>query len=311
MRDVTLIIVGLQSDPHVEFFKIALSEFKVKVLDYNQFPKVTTSEDRFYFNDEAYLWNEIAILWRPNLLTIGSLGKFFDTDQEKDYWLDQWNELLNYIMYKVPIERNINHRGISSIASSKLYLPEIGKMFGIRTLNQVVSNDIEVLKSFQSTSDIVYKRLGSFLANSNKPHYTIPIEVPIESFKRQISIAPNLIQERCYGDYEVRMLVIGGQAFEIRIKSDDYEIDWRKLQNQQKIFEYYKSPSDTKEKCIDICAGLGLHMAAIDIIVDDNKQPYILDINPYGQFLFIDALPLDEVSSAVREMVASVCHFGS
>jgi len=103
---------------------------------------------------------------------------------------------------------------------------------------------------------------------------------------------PLIIQEVIPKRYELRVTVIGKSVFFAKINSQDAEVsclDWRKARENIKMESYLPSPK-LKALCLELTHSYGLNYSAIDLIVTPEGEIVFLEINPGGQFIFVEIL---------------------
>jgi len=62
-------------------------------------------------------------------------------------------------------------------------------------------------------------------------------------------------------------------------------------------------PIETERKLLDLVRELGLQYAAIDLIEDENGVLHFLEVNPSGQFLFVEIDTGQQISRAIAELL--------
>ena len=115
--------------------------------------------------------------------------------------------------------------------------------------------------------------------------------------------APSIFQRYIPKAYELRIIVVGGKVFVAQIKSQEGETtktDWRVYNKTKEKIQMVadKLPSNIKQKCLSVVEQLGLRFGCIDMIVTPGGRYVFLEINPNGQWFFIQeatGLPIGEV----------------
>lgn len=116
-----------------------------------------------------------------------------------------------------------------------------------------------------------------------------------ETFDEDISLTPIYLQEYINKKYEVRMTYIDGCFFTVRIDSED-KLDWRRNYRGLK-YEIIDCPPKILKQCIELLNDFQLNYGAFDFIVDENNQWFFLEVNPNGQWLWIEyelQIPISE-----------------
>lgn len=110
-----------------------------------------------------------------------------------------------------------------------------------------------------------------------------------------ISLTPVYFQEYINKQYEVRMTYIDGYFFTVRIDSQD-KLDWRKNYSGLK-YGVIDCPLNISVQCKELLKEFELNYGAFDFIVDKNDRWYFLEVNPNGQWLWLEyelKIPISE-----------------
>lgn len=117
-----------------------------------------------------------------------------------------------------------------------------------------------------------------------------------------ISLTPIYLQKYVEKQYEVRLTIIGNIFYPIKIETID-KIDWRK-DYQNHTYSIIECPSDIKEKCKKLMIEYGLSFGAFDFIVTPKNEWIFLEINPNGQWLWLEkALNLNISKNIVNHLI--------
>ena len=133
-------------------------------------------------------------------------------------------------------------------------------------------------------SAMEYENLGRMI-------YTSPISINHLDMVDSVRATPCLFQERIQKEFEVRSTVVGSKAFSAAIYSQEYpgsREDWRNNPDLYVWFEPYDLPPSTKESIVSLVSDPGLVFGAIDLIVTPDGDHVFLEINPTGQFGFVE-----------------------
>lgn len=115
------------------------------------------------------------------------------------------------------------------------------------------------------------------------------------ALNEDISLTPVYVQEYINKQYEVRMTYIDGCFFPVRIDSED-KLDWRRNYNGLK-YGIIDCPPKISVKCKELLKDFELNYGAFDFIVDENDRWYFLEVNPNGQWLWLEQelkIPISE-----------------
>jgi MvdD pre-ATP grasp domain len=107
-----------------------------------------------------------------------------------------------------------------------------------------------------------------------------------------IRLTPCLFQEYVPKSVELRVTVVGDQVFAAEIDSQANErtrIDWRHY-DVEVPYRAAELPPDVAERCYALTRSYGLNFGAIDLILTPDGRYVFLEINPNGQWLWVQKL---------------------
>lgn len=183
-------------------------------------------------------------------------------------------------------------------AEIKLYQLKVATGLGFEIPATIVTNDPTEARSFyqDQVGSVIYKPLQrSRLIRGDDVSliYSNPVgPQDFESLDR-VLYAPVLLQKYVPKDVEIRATVIGGQVLTVEIHSQDIpesRHDWRRGDTASLRHQAHQLPKDTEAKCVTLVDTLGLAFGAIDLIKTPDGEYVFLEINPNGQWAWIQQL---------------------
>ncbi len=315
-------IFGSLEDPHAQEI-----EQKIRLLGYPCAIISTARKDLkntsfvFLLNDEK---SSIEITQGNITLNTNSIHSawvcqpifsLFSTTEEKfsqelKFWFFTWRESLNGI-YALLEQRGILVNGSISEAvanQNKIrYIGNISKNI-LKQPKSIISNDRESLLNLFRNSDscVVLKTLHQMqLSVDGEPTMLLASIVQEDDFLdfQQKNECPIFLQEYVEKIYDVRLTIIGDHIFSCKIDathSDAGRIDWRAYDLANTPHSQYDLPSAIAEEIIGICRKMKLDYATIDLCVDQGGNYYLLDINPFGRYLWIE----DAIGAPITDAIA-------
>lgn len=191
-------------------------------------------------------------------------------------------------------------------AENKLLQLKIAQEIGFEIPPTVITTSKEELRKFykENEENIIIKPIAhTRIDDANNASFIFTNEVLESHIKNldQYDLTPCIFQRNIAKQYEVRVTVVGDKVFAAAVNSQnetDTKTDWRKLK-----LPFYKIelPGDVKDKCVEIVKLLGLEFGAIDLIKDNNGNYVFLEINPNGQWVWIENDTGLEISNAIIE----------
>lgn len=107
----------------------------------------------------------------------------------------------------------------------------------------------------------------------------------------QLAHCPAILQQYIPKDLELRVTVVGEQVFACAIYSQEHDAireDWRRQRVDQLRYEPYTLPVEIEGLCKQLVKKLDLEFGCIDLILTPEGRFVFLEINPLGQWLWIE-----------------------
>lgn len=119
-----------------------------------------------------------------------------------------------------------------------------------------------------------------------------------------IAATTHLFQATVKSVYDVRLTVVGDKLFaaEIHRESVTGELDWRK-NHQDLRYQPCDVPAEVAHSVRQLMRSLELTFGALDFAVDDTGSWWFYEINPNGQWLWIERQTELPISVALAELL--------
>ncbi|MDT0345804.1 ATP-grasp ribosomal peptide maturase [Streptomyces litchfieldiae] len=116
-------------------------------------------------------------------------------------------------------------------------------------------------------------------------------KVRAEELTDDLALTAHLFQQWIDKQYEVRLTAVDGRMFaaEIHAGSEASRIDFRR-DYASLTYRVCPVPANIARGVRELMRAFGLRYAALDFLVDDSDDWYLVDLNPNGQFGFISEL---------------------
>lgn len=213
----------------------------------------------------------------------------------------EYEALLNNFFLTVSAEKWLSMPHFIRLAENKLFQIKHATALGFKVPETLVTNVKSELLSFASQyEDVIIKPLKSGRIREieyDRLIYTNKLRSEHLQNIDQFDLSPCIFQRQIEKLYELRITVVGEEVFTASVASqEDQEtvVDWRRKKLK---FISYELPKEIKEKCIGLVKSLGLCFGAIDMIKSIDGNYYFLEINPNGQWAWVEidtGLPISE-----------------
>lgn len=105
-----------------------------------------------------------------------------------------------------------------------------------------------------------------------------------------LRLTPGIFQARIDKVHELRATFLGNHVVTARLNSQEVEaarLDWRAAGGQIRV-EPDRLPDELERACRQVMRGLGIYYGAFDFIVTPEGEHVFLEVNPAGQFLWVE-----------------------
>jgi glutathione synthase/RimK-type ligase-like ATP-grasp enzyme len=196
--------------------------------------------------------------------------------------------------------RWLSRPGAIRDAGHKIEQLRVANSIGFQVPPTLVTQDPQAVREFRKKVDrhLVAKRIGRELyrAESLDKQYVVLTELLEDNVlqdNRALATCPAIYQPYVDKKFEVRVTVVGDEVFACRIDSQATErtrIDWRNYDLNNTPHSPYQLDSRHTKLCLTMVRHYGLNFGAIDLIVTPSCEVIFLEINPNGQWGWIEEL---------------------
>ena len=191
-------------------------------------------------------------------------------------------------------------------AENKIWQMKLARDIGFEIPKSLISNYPATFHKFTGLNrNCVVKCLGSASLSKDSDKIVFTHKLDKDFCNEQIEFCPTYVQQNIPRLYDIRVIVIDNDAFAFSIKfntKDGNVVDWRESDDPI-LYEYIEIPLNVKEKCILITHDLGLLFGAIDLIRGLDGNFYFLEINPNGQWAWLEAETGIKLSSKIVDVL--------
>ena len=185
---------------------------------------------------------------------------------------------------------------------------------GLRTPTTLITTDPQRILNFckQHGEQVVLKTIRPSLVKQGRKRggllvFTTPISVnDIVGREAEIGLAPVMVQEYVEKKLEFRATIVGNKVFTCAIHSQDSErtkYDWRRYDFEKVKHEVYHLPVKIEKKLLALMRNWGLTYGAMDLILAPSGEFVFLEVNPTGQWGWIEHLTHMPISQAIADLL--------
>lgn len=319
-RNDTVLIITEKFDPHADHVIRALNDrgipfFRLNTNDFHaDLTTVATSDDgSILFEDR---WNRShrfphdtrSIWYRKPVDPAPPVS--VSSPAARHLVLQETLEFLTYPRCgRVPW---YNNPDANRTAQRKFPQIQLARELGLRVPRTVITNDPARAREF---SRAVGGRLLSKAmkeqgyTDESKAFFIFSRKVDPEEFEQhadQVALCPSLFQEYIEKQYELRITIFGDRVFCCRIDSQSVEgaqTDWRRVDPSRVPHHIVPLDEGIEAALKQMMKQYGLRYGAFDMIVTPDGDHVFLELNPNGQWLWIELMTGAAMTDAMTHLL--------
>jgi hypothetical protein len=309
-----ILVVSSPSDPHASAVRTELSRTGSEswLLDLRAFP-TRLGLSLHYANDypgprEVRCWDgcdldlrEVRTVWwrRPQPFELGDglirpSHRAFAYNECYEAWSGLWQTLDAFW---------VNHPLKDEAAARKAFQLDVARSVGLTIPRTLITNEPAEIRRFiaeHRAAGVIYK---AFSATEQEWRETRLLGDAEEGLLEQVRHAPVIFQEYIHG-VDLRVTVVGDALFAAAIHAQDtsYHFDFRIDMNAARV-EPFVLRDSVHDGLMRLMRCLGLQYGAIDMRQTADGNVVFLEINPAGQWLFIEDRTGQPITRSMAELL--------
>lgn len=199
----------------------------------------------------------------------------------------------------------MNHPTRDEVAARKVHQLAVARSSGLEIPRTLISNDPVEARRFladRGPSATIYK---AFSATQQEWRETRLVRTEELAVLEQVRHAPVIFQEYVPALFDLRITVVGDRIFAAAIHSQEteYRVDFRIDMNRARV-EPHDLPIEVEKGLAEFMRRLGLVYGAIDMRLTPDGRFVFLEVNPAGQWLFIEGRTGQPITATVARTLA-------
>lgn len=199
----------------------------------------------------------------------------------------------------------VNDPAADEAAEAKPLQLALARRTGLAVPRSCITNDPAAARAFileRPTGETIHKNVTSAIAIGRN---TRVARIGDRALLASLPHLPLLFQERVRAEADVRVTVVGDQLFatEIDFPRAHPVLDWRSALRRAR-FRSVELPGDLEQRLRRLVRALGLVYAAIDLRRREDGEHVFLEVNPSGQFRFVEERTGQPITAALADVLA-------
>lgn len=261
----------------------------------------------FSIDGSLFAPEEFTNVWyrRPERLRLSNV----ENSPESEFTLDEWSAALEGFFAHIPVNRWMNHPAHEAVASHKLHQLSRAQELGFTIPDTLVTQEPSDLKEFYLLHDgrVIVKpmsnghieRKGNGLDSLIFTNRIRPADI---LSCQELSICPTLFQAEIQKRSDVRITVVDDSIHAVELIAIDNDgmqrCDIRRNHMEDVSHATIHPPLFLQERILALVRSYGLRFAAIDMAIDNLGEWVFFEINPNGQWAWMDLKGTTDIASS-------------
>jgi MvdD family ATP-grasp ribosomal peptide maturase len=191
---------------------------------------------------------------------------------------------------------------------------QIARELGLDTPRTLITNQPQAVREFARTCELgmITKMMASFAIYDDRGREQVVFTNPVSAADLEnlagLRFCPMTFQELLSKTLELRVTIVGMQVFCASVDSQQLakaQFDWRKEGVALlDAWKPYTLPVEVETKLLRLMAEFGLHYGAIDVIVTPSGRYVFLEVNPVGEFFWLEQFAGLPISAAIANLLS-------
>jgi glutathione synthase/RimK-type ligase-like ATP-grasp enzyme len=197
-------------------------------------------------------------------------------------------------------------------AEHKLLQLKAARHAGLTIPDTIVTNDADAVRSafVRFGGSMIAKPVRSGfvdLGSEQRAIYTSRVLEEHLQDRNSLRLSPVIYQPLLPKAADVRVTIVGERAFAVEIDSQSdpqASVDWRRTENPNLPHRSVELPRELERSLVGLNRSLGLSFGAIDLVHTVDDDYVFLEVNPSGQWLWLDDILDLGITRAISSWLA-------
>lgn len=290
MSQKNVLIVSNSDDAHATAIHVRLKERSIRAcrLDSDRFASGQHSWRIYsaanYKPHSSWFIPDVDVVWYRKVKFLES------TDVVQSFINQETQGLFDCVLAGYRDCRWVNPRERIAEARPKIMQLQHAANIGLRIPDTLITTNIDALKEFsvRHNGQIVAKPIQAQVVGSADTALVVGTrQLTSEDFESATKFSPCYAQERLPLKSEIRVVVFGDRLYPFRLTAKEKADDLKQLKLSQIDHERCELDESTSQKIRSLMSFYNLEFGAIDLAVVDDEAPVFLELNPNGQWLWL------------------------
>ncbi|MGF6696978.1 glutathione synthase/RimK-type ligase-like ATP-grasp enzyme [Paraburkholderia sp. MM5496-R1] len=309
---MSVLIISTLDDGHAQAVIKALhanGHEAPHVLDLSHFPKQITVSLHFQSDQRRFSLSHRssghfdlgaihAVWWRrPQAIDLSKADA-----RHAQFVRSEWNTALQGLFHSMNAFW-VNDPARDAVAAHKPFQLTVAQECGLTVPVTLMTSDPNEAVRFWNAypGRTIFKQ---FLALPDSWRETRIVGEAEAEFVETVRLAPVIFQERVDGVADIRVTAVGDRCYAAATPLKDLQYPNDVRMNHGVEYVEHLLPPSVEERVLSLMARLGLVYGAVDLRLTARQEYVFFEVNPAGQYLYVNPETHEKVTSALANVLA-------
>ena len=210
-------------------------------------------------------------------------------DEHRRFARREWQDLLDGVMLSLEPDAYVVSPLAAQRSAVKPHQLAVAQRVGLTVPETLITSDPDEAAAFVHAHEgaVVHKAMTS---PRNAFVDTRRWQETDRSALHQLPLAPTIFQELVEGPIDIRATIVGDEIYAAAIHTEHSRVGLDSRLDLDVPMTPYELPGDVARRLRALMFELGLRFATVDLKLDDTGRLHFLELNPQGQFLYVEIL---------------------
>jgi glutathione synthase/RimK-type ligase-like ATP-grasp enzyme len=251
----------------------------------------------FLTESEEFCSDDVSVAWhRPTRPFV-----------HKDPYIQRETQVFLRYLWREMAWAWVNDPTAVERANNKLWQLRIASEIGFHIPDTLVGNESSRVVGRLKPGPIIVKTIGGATIERDGARHDLYTQlIPLSELDAAaVRAAPCIFQEQVKPGPDVRVTVVGRQVFAAVIDAPAGYVDWRAAPRETVTYRPTDLPAELAERCLELCRIAKLSYGAFDFIRQPGGTYVFLEVNPCGQWGWIERATGQPITEAIVDILVS------
>jgi MvdD pre-ATP grasp domain/RimK-like ATP-grasp domain len=225
-------------------------------------------------------------------------------DEHRQFALHEWQDLTEGMIQSMGPSTKVVSPSYAQRAATKPAQLAAAHRVGLRVPDTLITSDPT------KAAEFIERHSGRVVHKAMTGPRTLFLETQLwqdsnRSELQQLPLAPTIFQELIEGPKDIRVTIVGDEVYAASIDSSESRAGIDSRLDMDVPVASFELLEATRCQLLALMRDLGLSFSTVDLKITADEELYFLELNPQGQFLYVEILTGQPIAAAMARFLVA------